>query len=237
MLNPLLEAVSQKLIINRKRIISGIQNKYDYHKSMADMYQEKATNSDDPKQAKRAKINVWRHKKEADRLKERLDNQKKILAKLQESFNLVFEYKRANPANQEDLMNNPWKVSKCSMSSVFKPINISGLSIKTRNMIMKESRFKLAKITALASDLKIKATNPTNKNVQRDRVQLKYCNLAFKIHHEFINKTLFWKSRTKFVMGPQYMQLKEQYTRSLFNLEQDYKREELQLNPVDTSNY
>lgn len=225
------EATNPKLIIIRKKIINNIQNKLDYHKSMSDMYQEKASNEEDVIASRKARINAWRHNKEISKLEDKLSKQVKILNKLSESVKLVQEYKRANP------MLSMMKPSKIGFTSLFKPLNISGLTIKTREMIMAESKVKLDKIIALSADLKAKAMNPENKNVQRDRIQLKYCNSAYKLHHEFINKTLFWKSRTNVVMGPQFMQLKEQYTRALFNLEQDYKREELSLNPVDTSNY
>lgn len=225
------EATNPKLIFIRKKIINNIQNKLDYHKSMSDMYQERASNEDDVATSRKAKINAWRHKKEVSKLENELSKQVKILNRLSESTNLVYEFKKPN--TELSFYNQ----SKMTFSSMFKPINISSLNVKSREMLMLESKAKLNKITALLGELKSKSMNPQNKNAQRDQLQLKYCNSAYKLHHEFINKVLFWKSRSAIVMGPQFLQLREQYTRALFNLEQDYKREELNLNPVDTSNY
>lgn len=225
------EATNPKLIFIRKKIINNIQNKLDYHKSMSDMYQERASNEDDVDASRKAKINAWRHNKEVSKLENELSKQVKILNRLSESINLVHEFKRPNTAMSF------YNQSKMTFSSMFRPINISSLNVKTREMIMRESKARLDKITAFLGELKSKSMDPQNKNAQHDQLQLKYCNSAYKLHHEFINKTLFWKSRSMIIMGPQFLQLKEQYTRALFNLEQDYKREELKLDPVDTSNY
>lgn len=132
---------------------------------------------------------------------------------------------------------NPLMQSAMGFNSVFKPFNISGITVKTRSAIMAESNAKLQRVNTLTAKLQREATDPTNKNAQTARIKLKYAQDAYKLHHEFISKTIFWKSRTGFNMGPQFLQLKEQYTRALFTLEQAYKRAMLQLNPADTSNY
>ena len=226
------EATNPKLIFIRKKIINNIQNKLDYHKSMSDMYQERAFNEEDVDVSRKARINAWRHNKEVSKLENELSKQVKILNRLSESTNLIHEFKRP-----ENTTMSFYNQSKMTFSSMFKPINISSLNVKSREMLMLESKAKLNKITALMGELKTKSMNPQNKNAQRDQLQLKYCNSTYKLHHEFINKVLFWKSRSNIVMGPQFLQLREQYTRALFNLEQDYKREELGLDSVDTSNY
>lgn len=140
-------------------------------------------------------------------------------------------------ASHRPVMVNPLLQHAMGFNSVFKPINISGLNIKTRNMIMAECNAKLGRINTLSARLQKSASNPENKNAQVDRIKLKYAQSAYKIHHEFVSKTIFWKSRSKIDMGPQYLQLKEQYTRNLFMLEQAYKREALGLQTADTSNY
>lgn len=132
---------------------------------------------------------------------------------------------------------NPLLQQAMGFNSVFKPLNISGITVKTRDAIMAESNAKLQRVNMLTAKLQKEATDPSNKNAQQSRIKLKYAQDAYKLHHEFISKTIFWKSRTGFNMGPQFLQLKEQYTRALFTLEQAYKRAMLQLNPVDTSNY
>ena len=132
---------------------------------------------------------------------------------------------------------NPLLQQAMGFNSVFKPLNISGITVKTRDAIMSESNAKLQRVNMLTAKLQKEATDPSNKNVQQSRIKLKYAQDAYKLHHEFISKTIFWKSRTGFNMGPQFLQLKEQYTRALFTLEQAYKRAMLQLNPADTSNY
>lgn len=137
-----------------------------------------------------------------------------------------------NQQNPQALMN-----SAMGFSSVFKPFNISGITIKTRNRIMAESNAKLQRVNLLTAKLQKQAMDPNNKNAQVDQIKLKYAQNAYKLHHEFINKTIFWKSRVMFNMGPQFLQLKEQYTRALFTLEQAFKREMLNLNPADTQNY
>jgi len=132
---------------------------------------------------------------------------------------------------------NPLMQQALGFGSVFKPLNISTISLKTRNGIMAESNAKLNRLNMLTAKLQKSASDPTNKNAQSDRIKLKYAQDAYKIHHEFVSKTIFWKSRAGVNMGPQFAQLKEQYTRSLFTLEQAYKRASLQLNVADTSSY
>ena len=142
-------------------------------------------------------------------------------------------------ANQQQAPVNPLMQRQTEMgfSSLFKPLNISGLTLKTRNVIMKEGQIKLGRINRLTAKLQKDATNPENKNQQEAQIKLKYAQDAYKLHHEFISKTIFWKSRTGVNMGPQFLQLKEQYTRALFTLEQAYKRTALKLNPANTDNY
>lgn len=132
---------------------------------------------------------------------------------------------------------NPLLHSTMGFNSVFKPFNIAGLNLKTRNAVMRETNYKLGSINILSARIQKGASNPENKNAQSDRIKLKYAQNAYKIHHEFVSKLIFWKSRPGFKMGPQFLQLKEQYTRSLFMLEQAYKRESLGLQTADTSNY
>ena len=239
MYNPLFEAVNTKLIINRKKIINGLENKLDYHRSLVDMYKEKMSGADDPSVTKRAKVNIWRHNKEVKKLEDKLVQQNKILNKLTEGTEILAEdaVEPYNASDQITSLKNPTSVVAMSFSTVFKPFNITGLNIKTRNRIMAEANIKLNKVNKLTADLTKKAQNQQNKNSQLDQIKVKYCNMAYKLHHEFINKTLFWKSRSMIVMGPQFLQLKEQYTRALFALEQDYKREELGLSTADTSAY
>jgi len=133
--------------------------------------------------------------------------------------------------------NVPKKPVSTTFNTVFKPMNIAGFTMKPRNVIMTESSMKLQSINLFANELKKRAANPANRNAELDKLKFKYCELAYKIHHEFITKAIFWKSRVKFNMGPQFSQLKEQYTRSLFTLQQEFKREELGLSVADTSNY
>jgi len=238
MYNPLFEAVNSKLIINRKKIINSLENKLDYHRSLVDMYKEKMSGADDPSVTKRAKVNIWRHNKEVKKLEDKLVQQNKILNKLTEGTVLAEDaVEPYNVSDQMTALKNPSTISAMSFSTVFKPFNILGLNIKTRNRIMAEANIKLSRVNKLTAELTKKAQNPQNKNSNIDQIKLKYCNMAYKLHHEFINKTLFWKSRSMIIMGPQFLQLKEQYTRALFALEQDYKREELGLNTVDTSAY
>ncbi len=239
MYNPLFEAVNTKLIINRKKIINGLENKLDYHRSLVDMYKEKMNNADDPLIVKKAKVNIWRHNKEVKNLEDKLAQQNKILNKLTEGTEVLKEdtVEPYNVSDQMTSLKNPNAVVAMSFSTVFKPFNILGLNVKTRNRIMAEANIKLSKVNKLTAELTKKAQNPQNKNNQMDQLKVKYCNMAYKLHHEFINKTLFWKSRSMIVMGPQFLQLKEQYTRALFALEQDYKREELGLTTADTSAY
>lgn len=238
MYNPLFEAVNSKLIINRKKIINSLENKLDYHRSLVDMYKEKMSGADDPSVTKRAKVNIWRHNKEVKKLEDKLVQQNKILNKLTEGAVLAEDaVEPYNVSDQMTALQNPSTVSAMSFSTVFKPFNILGLNIKTRNRIMAEANIKLSRVNKLTAELTKKTQNPQNKNSKIDQIKLKYCNMAYKLHHEFINKTLFWKSRSMIVMGPQFLQLKEQYTRALFALEQDYKREELGLDTVDTSAY
>lgn len=235
----LTETINPKLIINRKRIINNLKNKIDYHKSMVDMYQQKSVSDSDFSAIKRSKVNIWRHNRQIKNLEDKLEKQMKILERLTESVNLLFEEDEYG-YNQANQMTAPLKLSQVinmSFSSLFKPLNISGLNIKSRNRIMAEANVKLSRVNKLTAQLQKKAMDQNNKNAQMDKIQLKYCQAAYKLHHEFISKTLFWKSRSMIIMGPQFLQLKEQYTRALFNLEQDYKREELGLKTVDTRNY
>lgn len=143
-------------------------------------------------------------------------------------------YNQQAPQNPQA---NPLMNTAMGFASVFKPFNISGITIKTRNRIMAESNAKLNRVNLLTAKLQKQASDPTNKNAQTDQIKLKYAQNAYKLHHEFISKTIFWKSRVRFNMGPQFLQLKEQYTRALFTLEQAFKREMLNLNPAETQNY
>ena len=84
MKNPLLES-NAKLIINRNRIINSIKNKLDYHRSMADLYSQKAVDPESYDEDRgKFRINAWRHNREVDRLTARLVTNEKILAKLQQ---------------------------------------------------------------------------------------------------------------------------------------------------------
>jgi len=141
------------------------------------------------------------------------------------------------PVHAQVPKQNPYLQPSIGFNSLFKPFSISGITTKTRNMIMREGNFKLQAINRLTAKLKDEAARPDNKKKQEDMIKLQYAQQAYKCHHEFISKTLFWKSRANFNMGPQFLQLKEQYTRQLFMIEQAYKRAALKLNVADTSNY
>lgn len=132
---------------------------------------------------------------------------------------------------------NPYLNPSISFNGLFKPFAINGITTKTRNMIMAEGNAKLQAINQLTAKIKKEMMDPDSKNKQENAIKLKYAQEAYKCHHEFISKTIFWKSRAKFNLGPQFLQLKEQYTRQLFMIEQAYKRAALKLNVADTSNY
>lgn len=153
------------------------------------------------------------------------------------AYSFLVEAVPVQQVNARPVAPNPLMQQAMGFNSVFKPISIPGISLKTRNGIMAQANAKLRRINMLTAKLQRAASDPSNKNVQTDRMKLKYAQDAYKIHHEFVSKTIFWRSRVKMNMGPQFAQLKEQYTRSLFTLEQAYKRSALQLNPADTSNY
>lgn len=230
---------SSKLIINRKRIINNLQNKIDYHNSMSQMYSEKLTNtdSDDNNSCTKFRVNSWRHKKQAKELESKLQKQLKILDRLNK--NVVTEAV-VNQTQQQEAGPQPqinqYNGIKMAFSSIFKPFNIAGMSIKTRNRLMADFSNRMARINNLAAEL-TKRVNLNTKSKSKDQLKLKYCNLAYKLHHEFANKIIFWKSRNPLLMNANFIQLKEQYTRSLFALEQAYKREELGLEAVDTQEY
>ena len=152
-------------------------------------------------------------------------------------YSFVSEAVAVQQVNARPVRPNPLLQQAMGFTSVFKPLNISAISLKTRRGIMTESNAKLNRINMLTAKLQKAASDPNNKNAQSDRIKLKYAQDAYKIHHEFVSKTIFWRSRVAVNMGPQFLQLKEQYTRSLFTLEQAYKRVALQLDPANTSNY
>lgn len=228
---------SSKLIINRKRIINNLQNKIDYHKSMSQMYSEKLTSvdSDDAARYTKFRVNSWRHNKQAKELEMKLQKQLKILDKLNKS--VVTEAVEDQNSEQEfQQPQNPNTLNKISFSSIFKPFNIMGMSIRSRSRLMQDFSNRMAKINNLAADL-TKKIHMDTQNKSKDQLKLKYCNLAYNLHHEFANKTIFWKSRNPLLRSANFIQLKEQYTRSLFALEQAYRREELGLEAANMEEY
>ena len=101
---------------------------------------------------------------------------------------------------------------------------------------MKDANIKLGKINKLSADLQRKASIGGPQS-QKYKIQFKYAQIVYKTHHEFISKAIFWKSRAIINLGPQFAQLKEQYSRQLFTIEQNYKREMLGLEAIDTGEY
>lgn len=229
---------SSKLIINRKRIINNLQNKIDYHNSMSQMYSEKLSNadSDDDNSYTKFRVNSWRHKKQAKELESKLQKQLKILDRLNKNVVTEAAVNQTQQQSEPQPQINQYNGIKMAFSSIFKPFNITGMSIKTRNRLMADFSNRMARINNLAAEL-TKRVNLNTQSKSKDQLKLKYCNLAYKLHHEFANKTIFWKSRNPLLMNANFIQLKEQYTRSLFALEQAYKREELGLEAVDTQEY
>lgn len=231
---------SSKLIINRKRIINNLQNKIDYHNSMSQLYSQKLTSvdSDDTSSYTKFRVNSWRHKKQAKDLEFKLQKQLKILDRLNKNVvtEAVEDQTQQEDGQQPQPVQNPKTLSKMSFSSIFKPFNIMGMSIRTRNRLMVDFSNRMAKINNLSADL-TKRISLNTQSKSKDQLKLKYCNLAYKLHHEFANKTIFWKSRNPLLRSANFIQLKEQYTRSLFALEQAYRREELGLEAANMEEY
>lgn len=128
--------------------------------------------------------------------------------------------------------------STATMASVFKPFQFGNLMTLRREALIAASTKKLNAISNLEKNLRAKMQDPAHEKTRNKlAIDAKYVMTAYKMHHQYTSKLIFWKSRSMLMMGPQVKQLQEQYTRQLFMLNQDYQRTTLNLKTAPTQNY
>lgn len=155
---------------------------------------------------------------------------------MKNSFSFLFEMNRQGRPPSNPLLPSADDMNAITMASLFKPFKFGNLATLNRNWLIKQSSMKLNKISRLEQNLRMKlGTNPKNKN--KIEIDIKFCQQAYKFHHEYTSKLIFWKSRSMMLMGPQVRQLQEQYSRQLFMLHQAYQRQTLGLNTANTQQY
>lgn len=142
---------------------------------------------------------------------------------------------RPPAAHNNPLM--PQNDSEMTMASVFKPFKFGNLMKINRAWLIKQSNYKLNKVNNLQKRMMQKANDPQSKDANKYKINANFCAKAYRIHHEYVSKLIFWKSRSMFLRGPQIKQLYEQYSRFLFVLSQSYQRETLGLGQINTRNY
>lgn len=150
-------------------------------------------------------------------------------------YNLIEMNQQGRPPVNNPLL--PQNNQNITMASVFKPFKFGNIMKINRNWLMKQSSFKLNQISRLEKNFRAQLSNPAIKDKKKIEINAYFCQQAYKIHHEYVSKLIFWKSRSIFLRGPQIRQLQEQYSRFLFLLNQDYQRKLLGIQQVKTSNY
>lgn len=151
-------------------------------------------------------------------------------------FNIIEMNQQGRPPVNNPLLPKP-DAPNITMASVFKPFKFGNIMTINRNWLIRESTFKLNQISRLEKNLRSQLNNPNLKDKRKIEINARFCQEAYKIHHEYTSKLIFWKSRSMLLRGPQIRQLFEQYSRFLFMLNQNYQRQCLGIQAVKTSNY
>ena len=150
-------------------------------------------------------------------------------------YNFLLEMNQQGTLNTNPLLQSVH--SAASFNSVFKPFQFGNLSTIRREALIQASRFKLNKISMLEKSLQDKLNSPETKTKSKIAIQAQMVQQAYKLHHQYTTKLIYWKSRTPLMMAPEIKQLTEQYSRQLFMLQQEFQRRSLNLNPANTANY
>lgn len=128
-----------------------------------------------------------------------------------------------------------------NFNQIFKPFKASSLPMMGRDQTMKNAKVKLYQINHINRVLKTKvaASSSVNpKDTWKYQLQLKYCVLCYRVHHEYISKSMFFTSKIGGGMNdPRAQRLNEEYTRKLFMYEEAYLRETQKLDIAPTEGY